>query len=62
LLPFSFAVHFQSGHTESASVDREVAFFEKSGIPFRTLRDGEALMIDGDRQRIVGSPNIDCAN
>ena len=55
LLPFAIAVHFKSDHAESMSVDREIAFYEKNSIPFRTLRDGEALVVDGATQRVVGS-------
>jgi dipeptidase E len=54
LVPFALAVHFKSNHPESELVDREIAFYEENGIPYRTLRDGEALVIDGERQRIVG--------
>jgi dipeptidase E len=51
------AVHFKSDHPESALVDREVAFYQANRIPYRTLRDGEALVIEGQRERIVGSRN-----
>jgi dipeptidase E len=54
LVPFALAVHFKSNHPESKLVDREIAFYEENGIPYRTLRDGEALVIDGERRRIVG--------
>jgi dipeptidase E len=54
-VPFALAVHYKSGHLESESIDRAVAFYEGSGIPYRTLRDGEVLIVEGDRQRIVGS-------
>jgi dipeptidase E len=54
-VPFAIAVHFKSDHPESASVDREIAFYEESGIPYRTLRDGEALVIHGKHQKVVGS-------
>src|SRR5580658_3650537 len=54
-IPFALAVHFKSDHPESASVDREIAFYEATGIPYRTLRDGEALVIRDRREKIVGS-------
>jgi dipeptidase E len=54
LAPFAIAVHFKSDHSESAAVDGEIAYYEKNGIPYRTLRDGEALVIDGEMQRVVG--------
>jgi dipeptidase E len=55
LVPFSLAVHFKSGLPESELIDRNIAYYEQRRIPYRTLRDGEALVIDGDRQQIVGS-------
>jgi dipeptidase E len=55
LLPFAIAVYFESDHAESEGVDAEVAFYEKHAIPYRTLRDGEALIIDGETERVVGS-------
>ena len=54
-VPFALAVHYKSDHPESASVDREIAFYESAGIPYRTLRDGEALVVDGDGHRVVGA-------
>lgn len=56
LLPFALAVHFNSDHSETESTDREIAFYEENDIPYRTLRDGEALVIRGENQEIVGSP------
>ena len=55
LLPFAIAVHFKSDHAESEAVDGEIAFYDKHAIPYRTLRDGEALIIDGETERVVGS-------
>jgi dipeptidase E len=56
LLPFALAVHFKSDHSETESTNREIAFYEENGIPYRTLRDGEALVVRGGSQEIVGSP------
>jgi dipeptidase E len=55
LIPYAVAVHFKSDHFESALVDREVAFYQANRIPYRTLRDGEALVIERGREKIVGS-------
>jgi dipeptidase E len=52
---WSLAVHFKSDHPESGSDDREIAYYEAAGIPYRTLRDGEALIIHDHREKIVGS-------
>ena len=45
LLPFSIAPHFKSDHPESAMIDSVVAYFEAKGLPYRALRDGEAIVI-----------------
>jgi dipeptidase E len=58
LIPYPVAVHFKSDHPESELVDREVAFYQANRIPYRTLLDGEALVIDGQTERIVGSRNV----
>lgn len=54
LLPYTIAVHFQSNHSESSKVAEEIAFFEANGIHYRTLRDGEVLIVDGEKQRVLG--------
>ncbi|WP_321963527.1 Type 1 glutamine amidotransferase-like domain-containing protein [Paraburkholderia sp. J7] len=54
LLPFSFVVHFESDHPESAAVGEEVEFYERHCMPYRTLRDGEAFVMDGMRSEVVG--------
>ena len=38
--------HYKSNHPESAAVDKLVEYCEISGIPFRTLRDGEVIVIE----------------
>jgi len=54
ILPFSLVVHFQSNHPASAAVESEIEFYERNHIPYRTLRDGEALVVDGERSEVVG--------
>lgn len=56
LLPFSIVVHYRSNHAESKAVEDEVEFYERNSIPYRTLRDGEAFVVDGglDTLKIVG--------
>jgi dipeptidase E len=38
--------HYKSNHPESEAIDREVAYCRARGIPFRTLRDGEVIVVD----------------
>jgi dipeptidase E len=45
MLPYSIAPHFQSDHPESRMIDEVVMYFETHGMPYRTLRDGESIVI-----------------
>jgi dipeptidase E len=57
ILPFAIVVHYRSNHSESSAVEREIAFYEGTGIPYRTLRDGEAFVFSGPLESLakVGS-------
>lgn len=57
-LPFSLVVHFESDHPESAAVGAEVEYYKRHRMPFRSLRDGEALVIDGIRDEVVGQAGM----
>jgi len=52
-VPYALAVHFDSDHPESELVNNEIAFYEASGVPYRTLRDGEVLIVRGDKEKII---------
>lgn len=47
ILPFSIVVHHRSSHTESAGAEREIEHYERKGIAYQTLQDGEALLMSG---------------
>ena len=51
---FSLAPHYQSPHPSSPGIDNVVAYLRKRGMPFQTLSDGQALVIDGDKREVVG--------
>jgi dipeptidase E len=53
-VPYALVVHFKSNHPESQAVDREIAFYESNGVPYRTLKDGQVLIIRDHQERIVG--------
>lgn len=57
ILPFAIVVHYQSDHAESAAVEKEIEYYNRSNIPYRTLRDGEAFIVRGglDSMKKVGS-------
>ncbi len=48
LIDFSVAVHYDSDHPESALMDQEIEYYKKHNIPYKTLRDGEVLIKNGD--------------
>ena len=54
LLPYSIAPHYKSDHPESAAIDKSVEYMIDNHIPFIALRDGEAIVIEGDSQTVVG--------
>jgi dipeptidase E len=54
LVDFSVAPHYRSEHPESAAIDRVVAYLEASKLPYRTLRDGQALVVRDGQVRLVG--------
>lgn len=45
ILPYSIAPHYKSDHPESADIDRTVEYFEANKMPYKTLRDGEVIII-----------------
>lgn len=45
ILDYRVAVHYQSDHPESHLVDEEVAYYEANNIPYKTLRDGEVIIM-----------------
>lgn len=53
LLDFAFVPHVNSpGHPESAALDEIAARYRADAVAHRTLRDGEALVMDGDDLRL----------
>ncbi len=45
LVDYAVVPHFRSDHPEAAAADKAIAAMVDSGLPFRTLRDGEAIII-----------------
>ena len=44
IINFSFAPHYRSYHPESEMVEKEVKYFIKHKMPFKTLHDGEVII------------------
>lgn len=57
VLPYEVAPHYKSNHPESSDIDKVVDYFRQHDIPYKTLRDGEALVINGNEEFITGFPN-----
>ena len=54
LLTEAFVPHYQSpGHPETAAMDLVVARYQAAGVSYRSLRDGQALLINGPDTKIV---------
>jgi dipeptidase E len=54
LIPYCVAPHYKSDHPESAAVDKTVEYYINNHIPFIALHDGQAIVIDGEEQTVVG--------
>lgn len=54
VLPYAIAPHYKSDHPESAAIDKSVVYLIDNHIPFIALRDGEAIVRNGEKELIVG--------
>lgn len=45
LIDYAFLPHFESDHPESVDVSKEVEFCIKNNIPFKTISDGEVIIV-----------------
>lgn len=53
LIEYAVAMHYKSDHPESALIDQYVEYCEEKGIPIKTLRDGEVIVVeDGERRTL----------
>lgn len=46
ILDYMILPHYKSEHYESAKIDEEVVYCEQHDIPFKTLRDGEVIILE----------------
>ncbi|USN45312.1 MAG: Type 1 glutamine amidotransferase-like domain-containing protein [Candidatus Woesearchaeota archaeon] len=46
LLPYLVLPHYKSDHPESALIDKEVEYCTQHNIPFKTLKDGEVIILE----------------
>lgn len=45
VLPYSIAPHYKSNHPESELIDKVVEYFITENIPYKTVNDGDAIVI-----------------
>lgn len=46
IVPFRIVPHWRSDHPDAANAQRAAELLERSSLPFRKLRDGEAVIVD----------------
>lgn len=46
LIDYAIAPHYMSDHPESAMVDNVVAYLKEHGISYKTLHDGDAIVVN----------------
>lgn len=53
ILEYAVAPHYKSDHPESADIDKCVDYFKEKQISYKTLRDGEAIVINDSTEKLV---------
>ncbi len=53
VLGYAVAPHYKSNHPESDDIQKCVEYFADNHILFKTLRDGEIIVINGDKEKII---------
>ena len=53
IIPYSIAPHYKSNHPESVDIDKSVEYFEKNNMPYKALRDGQVIVVDGSKEEIL---------
>lgn len=53
LLPYAVVPHYRSDHPGAAASERLVEHYIESHVPFRALRDGQAILIDGEEDTVL---------
>jgi len=48
LIDFAFCPHYMSNHPESEAVNSEVEYYQRHGVKYRTLHDGEVIIMDSE--------------
>lgn len=54
VLPYQILPHYLSDHPESEAMDAVLQLWLQEHVLFLALRDGEAIVVDGEKQMVVG--------
>ena len=52
LINYCACPHYNSDHPESVDVSKEVKFYKDNKIPYKVLRDGEIIVVNGNKEKI----------
>lgn len=52
IIDYMACPHYKSEHPESVSVEKEVKYCKDKKIPYKTLRDGEVIVVSNNKERI----------
>lgn len=53
VIDFYPIVHFRSDHPESDDVEKEYNYVVENNIPYKTFRDGDVYVVDGEREFVL---------
>lgn len=53
IIGYSVAPHYKSDHPESAMIDDVVTYFESHNMPYKTMRDGDVIVVDGENEEFL---------
>lgn len=53
LIDFSIAPHYRSDHPESDQIEKVVQYFMDNNMPYKALRDGEVLVVNGESTSLL---------
>jgi dipeptidase E len=53
LLSYAIAPHYKSDHPESVAIDKSVQYYIDNHVLFRALRDGEAIIVNGQQEEVL---------
>lgn len=48
VINWQFAPHFNSDHSESDDINKEIAYYKEHGMEYKTLKDEEVIIIEKD--------------